>query len=162
MEFLPVDDCQPDKHLLIKNRRIYVTDVIENCLLAVSAIIFLAVLIPYCIPAYAEDTRVDGKRLLQTCQSARDFINNSSENVDRESALFCNDYITGYMESENVSRIYLMSGKYHTNYCLPKNGVSNSELVNLIINYLASNNQHLELPATEVMDNVLLEYFPCR
>ena len=134
-----------------------------NSYFSLSGIFTLFTLFILYIPnAQANETPVDGRQLLQTCQSAEDFINNGGENVDRESALFCNDYITGYMETENVNRVYLMSGKYHTNYCLPKNGVSNSELVTLIVNYLESNNQYLELPATEVLDNVLLEYYPCR
>ena len=127
-----------------------------------SIFVLLALLILYTANIQADETPVDGRRLLQTCQAARDFINNGGENADRESALFCNDYITGYMETENVNRVYLMSGKYHTNYCLPKNGVSNSELVTLIVNYLESNDRQLESSATEVLDNVLLEYYPCR
>lgn len=130
-----------------------------NHILLYPAVFFVSALVPLTAPAENHD-EMDGHQLLKKCRAAVEYLDNGESTDDIDSVRFCDDYLTGFRETENVKRIY-MPGFYTPGYCFPRSGVSNGEAVRVIVNYLQTHEQELDQPATELLRNALADGYPC-
>jgi hypothetical protein len=110
---------------------------------------------------YGNEIENGSKKLLQSCQVALELLDNDETAVDIESVRFCDDYLTGFREDENVKEIY-MGGHYHRGYCFPYSGITNGQLARVIVNYLQTYKYEQNLAANTVIRNALAEGYPCR
>lgn len=109
----------------------------------------------------AEETGNNGEKLMRNCKAALEYINNNDDSGDIDAVKYCDDFLTGFRENENIKEIY-MPGHYFRGYCFPDSGVSNSELANVIVSYLETNQPEQKLTANQAMRDALVDGYPCR
>ena len=109
---------------------------------------------------YAREEIINGEKLLASCQAAVDYLDNEEQSTDLEAVRFCDDYLTGFREDENVKDIY-MPGNYHRHYCFPYTGITNAELARVLVNFLKNNEYELKLAANTVVRDAFVDGYPC-
>jgi hypothetical protein len=102
----------------------------------------------------------DGRKILQSCQVALEYLDNDKPTGDVEAVKFCNDYLTGFRGDENVKDIY-MGERYHRGYCFPSSGITNGVLARVIVKYLQASEQEQNLDANTAIRDALAEGYPC-
>ena len=115
------------------------------------------------LPALTHGAEMEnnGRKILQSCQVALEYLDNDKATGDTEAVKFCNDYLTGFREDENVKDIYL-GERHHRGYCFPRTGVTNGELARVIVYYLQANEYEQVLAANTAIRDALVEGYPCR
>lgn len=106
----------------------------------------------------------NGRKILQACQAAVEYLDNDRASGKDQEVQFCNDYLTGYREYENAKEIYLgeMTGqKLVRGYCLPTKGITNAELARVVVHYLEDNTQTQSLDASTAIFHALVDGYPC-
>ena len=76
-------------------------------------LVFSMVLVP--VLARGAESENDGKKILQSCQVALELLDTDAVTGDFEAVKFCDDYLTGFRENENVKEIH-MGERYHRGY----------------------------------------------
>lgn len=102
----------------------------------------------------------NAEKLMSSCKVALEYLNNNEVTDNIEAVQFCDDFLTGFREDENIKQIY-MPGHYFRGYCFPKSGISNSELVNVVVSYLETNKAELKLTANQAVRDALVDGYPC-
>lgn len=123
-------------------------------------VVISIITVPGLAVAQPEESGQDGHRLLEKCQVAVEYLDNGETTEDIDAVRYCDDYITGFREAENVKRIY-MPGFYSAGYCFPRSGVSNGEAARVVVKYLETHEQELNQPATELLRAALADGYPC-
>lgn len=108
----------------------------------------------------AQDEMVNGQKLLVSCQAAVDYLDNEQRDSNLEAVKFCDDYLTGFREDENVKDIY-MPGRYYRNYCFPYSGITNAELARVLVSFLKNNENELNLAANTAIRDAFVDGYPC-
>ncbi|HKK15745.1 MAG TPA: Rap1a/Tai family immunity protein [Gammaproteobacteria bacterium] len=129
-----------------------------NILIFITVSTASCVLVP--LVAQAGESKLDGHQLLEKCQVAVNYLDNGESTNDMESVRYCDDYLTGFREAENVKRIY-MPGFYSPGYCLPRSGVSNGDAARVVVSYLKTHEQELNQRATDLLRDALIDGYPC-
>ena len=114
------------------------------------------------LPARSHGAEMEnnGRKILQNCQVALEYLDNDAPTGDVEAVKFCDDYLTGFREDENIKDIY-MRERYHRGYCFPYTGITNGELARVIVNYLQANEYEQVLAANTAIRDALVEGYPC-
>ena len=102
-----------------------------------------------------------GRKILQNCEVALEYLDNDDANGDTEAVKFCNDYLTGFRSDENIKKMH-MGERYHRGYCFPRKGITNGELARVIVSYLQTYEQEQMLDANTAIRDALIEGYPCR
>ncbi len=110
--------------------------------------------------SYANESELNGHELLDKCRAAVEYVENGQKSDDLESVRFCDDYLMGFRESENVKDIY-MPGHYFKGYCFPRNGVNNGDLARVVVNYLQNAGNDLDGSAVDLLRRALINGYPC-
>ena len=126
---------------------------------ALAVLVFLYSLCMPLVMAYDDSTENNGRKILKTCEVALDYLANDNATGDIESVRFCDDYLTGFRENENIKEIQLRA--YYRGYCFPKTGITNGELARVIVEYLQSNKSEQYLAAYTAIRDALVEGYPC-
>lgn len=108
----------------------------------------------------AEKVENNGQKLLKNCKLALEYLNNNGQTDNINAVQYCDDFLTGFREDENIKEIY-MPGHYFRGYCLPDSGVSNSELANVVVSYLETNTNEQSLTANKAIRDALVNGYPC-
>ena len=103
----------------------------------------------------------NGRKMLESCQVAVEYLDNNQASGDIESVKFCDDYLTGFRETENVKEIQ-MGEHYYRGYCFPYKGVTNGELARVLVDYLQANEEEQDLAANTAIRDAFVEGYPCR
>lgn len=111
------------------------------------------------VMAYDKTTENNGRKILKTCGVALEYLANDNATGDIESVRFCDDYLTGFRENENIKEIQLRT--YYRGYCFPKTGITNGELARVIVDYLQSNENEQSLAAYTAIRDALVDGYPC-
>ena len=76
------------------------------------------------LPAISSGNEIEnnGRKILQSCQVAVEYLDNDEASGDGAAVRFCDDYLTGFREDENIREIQ-MGEHYYRGYCFPYNGV---------------------------------------
>lgn len=116
----------------------------------------------FMLPAisHGEEIENNGKKIMQSCQVALEYLDNDEATGDIEAVKFCDDYLTGFRENENIKEIQLRE-HYYRGYCFPYTGVTNGELARVIVNYLQANEQEQDLTANTAIRDAFVEEYPC-
>ena len=128
-----------------------------SLMMALFSMTFLAAM------SYAEETENNGSNLLKNCQVAVEYLDNNEMADDTdviEAVKFCDDYLTGFREGENIKDMH-MPGYYHRGYCFPYSGITNAELARVIVNYLQSNEYEQKLAANVAIKDAVIDGYPC-
>ena len=112
------------------------------------------------VPSLAAEPENNGRRILQSCEAAVEYLDNANAAGKDDAVRFCNDYITGFREDENVKDL-VMGEKHIRGYCLPYRGVTNADLARVIVHYLKSNEQEQILDANTAVRYALADGYPC-
>ena len=126
---------------------------------AVAVLVFLYSLSLPPAVAYDDSTENNGRKILNTCEVALEYLANDNATGDIESVRFCDDYLTGFRENENIKEIQLRT--YYRGYCFPKTGITNGELARIIVNYLHTNENEQYLAANKAIRDALVDGYPC-
>lgn len=121
--------------------------------------VFLVAVIMQPAPAYEDNVENNGGKLLKSCEVALDYLDNEDAAGDIEAARYCDDYLTGFRENENVKEIHLQH--YFRGYCFPDSGITNARLARVIVKYLHTNENEQHLAAYTAIRDALVEEFPC-
>lgn len=109
----------------------------------------------------ADEMQNTGRKILQSCQVAVEYLDNDNASGDGEAVRFCDDYLTGFREDENIREIQ-MGEHYYRGYCFPYKGVTNGELARVVVNYLQGNENEQALAANTAIRDAFVEGYPCR
>lgn len=107
-----------------------------------------------------EEIQNNGRKILQSCRVAVEYLDNDKANGDGEAVRFCDDYLTGFREDENIREI-MMGEHYYRGYCFPYKGITNGELARVVVNYLQANENEQELTANVAIRDAFVEGYPC-
>ena len=115
------------------------------------------------LPALSIGAEIEnnGRKILQSCQVALEYLDDDEATGDVEAVKFCNDYLTGFREDENIKDIY-MGERHHRGYCFPYKGITNGVLARVIVKYLKASEQEQNLDANTAIRDALVEGYPCR
>ena len=114
------------------------------------------------LPAISSGNEIEnnGRKILQSCQVAVEYLDNDEASGDGAAVRFCDDYLTGFREDENIREIQ-MGEHYYRGYCFPYNGVTNGELARVVVKYLQDNEKEQELAANTAIRDAFVEGYPC-
>ena len=132
----------------------------KNNITSILAVFMINTLVTGTHLTYAGETELNGHELLDKCQVAVDYLDNDLKSDDLESVRFCDDYLMGFREDENVKQRYL-PGQYFKGYCFPTNGVNNGELARVVVDYLQVTDDGLDKSARELVRQALIHGYPC-
>jgi hypothetical protein len=102
----------------------------------------------------------NGRNIMHQCQVALDYLDHDGSASDMEAVKFCDDYLTGFREEENVKDL-VMGEKHVRGYCFPPRGITNGKLARVIVTYLETYEQEQRLDANTAIRNALAEGYPC-
>ena len=107
-----------------------------------------------------EEMQNNGRKILQSCQVALEYLDNDNASGDGAAVRFCDDYLTGFRENENIKEIQ-MGEHFYRGYCFPYKGVTNGELARVVVNYLQANENDLDLSANTAVRDAFVDRYPC-
>jgi hypothetical protein len=112
---------------------------------------------------FAEDVKAaDGNRLLESCTSSVQFMDNGSfsEGTQSAQAIWCVGYVTGILDALDLARRLSDAPGVKIYPCLA--GVTSGQAIRVIVKYLRENPEKLQQRALPLSLAALQRAFPCK